>query len=212
MKRLLLFLNLLLAISQIQADNYKILYINDHHLKYINGKRVKVGDVFSDVYDIKWEKEEQAVKAINTSTKKQILFVGKKWMKKKGFEALLHNRHLSTHDRLDDNADLSFYDKLLKIFDDQYDILDSIEIETEVELSDSSYFLATYDHEGKKITKRLKNKGRVVIFDNSLFNFGEDKKKKCDVSISIDFVDEKTNLLFFVKDNIELTFYPAKIE
>ena len=77
MKRIAILLWLSMCIGQLSADEYKVLLVNDASLKFTNGKVVRVGDVFTDVKDINWQKEKQAVKAINLTTRKPILFVGK---------------------------------------------------------------------------------------------------------------------------------------
>ena len=61
MKRFLFLLSLILAASHVQADDFKVLFVNDNKLSFVNGKSVKVGDVFSDVKEIVWTKEKQAV-------------------------------------------------------------------------------------------------------------------------------------------------------
>ena len=209
MKRFLFLLSLMLAVSHVQADDFKVLFVNDTQLSFVNGKSVKVGDVFSDVKEIVWTKEKQAVKAINLKTKKQTLFVGKNWVKKAGFDALLHNRHLSTHEGQDDHAELTVYDKLLRMFADQYDLLDSIEVKSEVELSETCFFQATYEYGDKKVTKRLKHRDDVVIIDKTLFNVDEGCLEPRDIILSIDYNDDSTSTTIFVKDNIELIVYPT---
>ena len=77
MKRLLLLSCLGMWLSYANADNYKVLFVNDASLTYNNGKAVKVGDTFSDVNAIKWQKDKQAVKVFNLTTKKQMLMLGK---------------------------------------------------------------------------------------------------------------------------------------
>lgn len=211
MKRFLFLLSLILAVIQILADDYKVLFVNDNNLRFVNGKIVKVGAIFSDVKDIDWKMEKQAIKAINLNTKKQTLFVGKNWIKQSGFKALLHNRHLSTHDGQDDLAELTIYDKLQRMFADQYDLLDSIEVESEVQLSEVCYFQATYEYGNKKITKRLKHRGNIVIIDKTLFNNDGECLEPRDIILSIDYNDDSSATTIFVKDNIELIVYPNQL-
>ena len=211
MRKLLLLLSLTLGINQMKADSFKVLFVNDANLKYVNGKNVKVGDVFSNVQDILWEKDKQAVKAINMATKKQTLFVGKNWIKKTGIDALLHHRHLSTHDELDENAEATIFDKLARTFEDQYDLLDSIIVETQVELSAKRYFQISYEYGDTKLTKKLSRSGKNVIIDTSLFNVDGEKLDPRDVILTIDYINEDTGETIFVKD-VEISYIPNQIE
>ena len=211
MRKLLLLLSLTLGINQMKADSFKVLFVNDANLKYVNGKNVKVGDVFSNVQDILWEKDKQAVKAINMVTKKQTLFVGKNWIKKTGIDALLHHRHLSTHDELNENAEATIFDKLAQTFEDQYDLLDSIIVETQVELSAKRYFQISYEYGDTKLTKKLSRNGKNVIIDTSLFNVDGEKLDPRDVILTIDYINEDTGETIFVKD-VEISYIPNQIE
>ena len=212
MKKFLLLVCLLLSLIIAQADDFKVLFVNDNNLKYVNGKVVKVGDTFTDVNDIDWKKEKQAVKAINMTTRKQTLFVGKNWIKRSGIDAIFHNRHLSTHDGQDDNAELTIYDKLQKMFADQYDLLDSIVIPSEVKLSGACYFQATYEYGDTRLTKKLGHHGQSVIIDKTLFHVDDEHLEPRDVFLSIDYNDDASGLTIFVKDNIELNVYPETLE
>ena len=101
MKRLILLSCLGMWLSYASADNYKVLFVNDANLTYNNGKAVKVGDTFSDVDAIKWQKDKQAVKVFNLTTKKQMLMLGKQYMRKTGMDALISSKRLSTNDFMD---------------------------------------------------------------------------------------------------------------
>ena len=211
MRKLLLLLGLTLGINQMKADSFKVLFVNDATLKYVNGKNVKVGDIFSNVQDILWEKDKQAVKAINMTTKKQKLFVGKSWIKKSGIDAMFHNRHLSTHDELDENAEVTIFDKLARTFEDQYDLLDSVIVETQVELSAKRYFQITYKYGDTRLTKKLSHSGKNVIIDTSIYNVDEEKLEPRDVMLTIDYINEDTGETIYVKD-VEISYIPNKID
>lgn len=209
MKRILFLLCLLLGTCLAKADVFKVLFVNDKSLKFTNGKPVRVGDKFKEATDIRWEKDKQAIKAINLGTKKQTLFVGKSWIKKTGIEALLHKRHLSTHDDNKEPGQLTLFDKLQRTFDDQYDLLDAIEVKTEVELSDACYFQVSYMYGDTKKSKRLAHKENSVIIDSSIFDVDGEQLPPRDVELTIDYVNNTTGETFFVKDHIELTIIPS---
>ena len=211
MRKLLLLLSLTLGINQMKADSFKVLFVNDATLKYVNGKNVKVGDIFSNVQDILWEKDKQAIKAINMETKKQTLFVGKSWIKKSGLDALLHHRHLSTHDELNENTEPTLFDKLAKTFEDQYDLLDSVIVETQVDLSAKRYFQITYEYGDTRLTKKLSHSGKNIIIDTSIFNVDEEKLEPRDVMLTIDYINDDTGETIFVKD-VEISFIPNQLD
>jgi len=142
----------------------------------------------------------QIAKAINLSTKKQTLFVGKNWMKKTGIDALLHHRHLSTHDEVVEGAEDTLYDKLARTFEDQYDLLDSISVETVVPLSEESYFQIAYDYGDTRLSKKLSHKGQNVIIDMSLFHVDNEKLEPRDIKLTIDYVDGTNGQTIFVKE------------
>lgn len=216
-KRKILPLILLLGICQAKADEFKVLFVNDASLKFIqginHGKKVEVGDKFSKAEDILWEKEKQAIKAVNMKSMKQSLFVGKNWVKKSGIDALIHHRRLSTHDSFDElHKEMPLYEILPKIFEDQYDLLDSLEIEANVPLSDTCYFQVTYEYGDTKLTKKLMHERQTIIIDKSLFLVDDEALEPRDIILTIDYVDERTGIIIFVKDNIELTVYPNELE
>ena len=67
-----------LELNMAYADDFKVLLVNDASLKYKSGKTVKIGDVFKSAEEINWLKDKQAIKAYNMTTKKQVMFLGKK--------------------------------------------------------------------------------------------------------------------------------------
>lgn len=210
MKRNLFLISLILWNSLCLAGNYRVLYVNDASLKFVDGKVIKVGDVFSDAKDIKWEKEKQAVKAINLSTKRQVLFLGKNWVRVSGLQTLGREKHLSAHDSSDEIYK-TLTGKLMRTFESEYDLLDVIEIPTDVKLSKKKYFEATYEYDNSKITKKMPYKKGLVIIDRSLFEVGEKLLQPHDIVLSIEYVDEKSGQIVFVKDGIELNIIPLDL-
>lgn len=210
MKKLLLLSCLGLWFSHASADNYKVLFINDATLTYNNGKHVKVGDTFTDVNTIKWQKDKQAVKVFNLTTKKQMLMLGKQYMRKTGMEALISSKRLSTNDFMDtSDTPKTIYEKLGSVFDSQYDLLDTIELPADVELNDKCYFQATYKYGDTILTKKLKSKnGNTVILDKSIFEVDGKQLGPRDITLSIEYVNNDEELPIFVKDGIEVTYIP----
>ena len=212
MKRYILLLVLSLGISYVYAGNFKVLFVNDANLKYTNGKAVKVGDTFKTADDIKWQKDKQAVKAIDMSTKKQLIFLGREWSRKGGLDALITQKRLSTHDAAGLPEDQQ--DPFSGIFDDEYLLLDPIEIPVKesIVLDEGSHFEATYDYGDTRLTKPLKQKEHVVILDKSIFEVDGKQLGPRDIELSIEYVNTEAGLPIFVKDGIEVTYIPDILE
>lgn len=207
MRKLIILTALSLWAGLLSAENYKVLYVNDTSLTYIDGKKVEKGDVISDANTIKWEKEKQAVKVINLTTKKQSLFTSTEWARAKGLGALVYVRRASTQ-----ASGNSYYAKLFNTFKNEYELLDSIEVETDIELSDSCYFTAAYMYGDTKLVKRLSHHDGKVIIDKSLFDIDNKKLDPRDVTLSVEYVNKQEMKYTFVRDKIDLLVFPERIE
>lgn len=206
MKRLLSVMLLSLGLNMANADNYKVLLVNDASLKYKNGKTVKVGDVFKSAEDIDWQKDKQAIKTFDMTTKKQVMFLGKKYVRKSGSDALTGQKFLSTHAMGD-----TIQARLAGVFANEYNLLDSVMVDTEMELNEKSFFQATYNYGDAKITKRLSHEKGIVIIDRSIFTIGDQKLEPRDIYLSIDYVNELM-VCTPIKYGIDLYIIPEKLE
>lgn len=207
MRKLIILTALSLWAGLLSAENYKVLYVNDTSLTYNDGKKVEKGDIISDANTIKWEKEKQAVKVINLTTKKQSLFTSTEWARTKGLGALVYVRRASTQ-----ASGNSYYAKLFNTFKNEYELLDSIEVETDIELSDSCYFTAAYMYGDTKLVKRLSHHDGKVIIDKSLFDIDNKKLDPRDVTLSVEYVNKQEMKYTFVRDKIDLLVFPERIE
>ncbi len=197
MKRIIILLWLCMCIGQLSADEYKVLSVNDASLKFTNGKTIRVGDVFSDEKDIVWEKERQAVKAINMTTKKHTQFVSKMRNRDKGPGVLERTIQASAHGGYE--------------FQGMYNLLDSVEVNTDRDLSKGSYFQATYKYDDSIITKVLPHHHQTVILDKSLFNIDGKELEPRDVNVIIEFVDGVTGGVTFINE-VALYIIPESLE
>lgn len=199
-----MLISICLWINCAYADdgNYKVLYVNDTNLKYTDGKPVKNGDVIRDIDAIKWDKEKQAVKVINLSTKRIILFTKKAWKRQKGISTLGEDRLFSTQTSGDST-----------IFASQYDLMDSIEIPieipTEIELSDSCYFTVSYMYGDTKISKTLVHRDHHVIIDMTLFQSEGKILEPRDIKLSIEYVNQDKGTKYI--RNVDIFVFPKVI-
>lgn len=212
MKKLKLLSLLLLLPTAIMADSYKILYMNYPRLT-IDGKAAKVGTTFNDKSVIRWARLRQAIKVINMQTKKQSLMVARD-LNESGLsviDILTKTRHLSTHDKADETKPQSIYDQLDRIFDNSYELLDSIHIPTTMKMDDSHYFQVEYQYGDTKLTKHLKHEGGDIIIDRSLFNIDGEILDPRDLSLTIVYVDDPSRPAIFVKSDVEIYVVPQQI-
>ena len=208
MRRIAIFLFFACCSVFLYADRYKILFMNYPTL-HINGKPAKVGDVFDDKAIVRWSKERQAMRVFNLDKKKQILMVAHT-VNPKGnsiTDILTANKHLSTHSTSSQTPP-SLLRMLQHTFEKQYDLMDTIKINTPISLSDKKYFQASYYYGDSRITKKLNSNGGEVYIDRSIFNIDGKQLEPRDVEIDIDFVDETDSTFAFVCSGIEIYIVP----
>jgi len=153
-KATITLLLLTMTLTTTLARKYKILYLNSQRIT-IDGKPAMVGHTFSEHALIGWTEERQAMKVIDTETNTRYLLVAKmaEGRQQTAYDILTRNKHLSTHD---DGLDVkSSISKLRMSIADRYDLMDRIELPTELKADETHYFLATYDYGDTRLTKRL---------------------------------------------------------
>lgn len=219
MKKLLVAIVSLICLNSIccDADNtpkvemYRVLAMNNGDI-LINGKKVRVGMVFDDKAKVTWSKEKQAMRVFNMRTKRQFLMVSYSLKQNNltAYEILTSNRHLSTHES--ENKKTSFFSNLKLLFEDQYSLMDSIMISTDMPFDDNHYLLATYKYGDAQISKKLDYKDGHIIIDRTLFNIEDEHLEPRDIFITIEYKDEERGMMAFVKSDIELLIIPDKLQ
>ena len=201
--------------SVLRADDYKILFTNSNDI-LVDGKKAQVGATFNDKSVITWVKgkERQAIKAVNTKTNKMCLFVSQSLEKNSltALEILTANKHLSTHDSYQEGQDISIPIKLRKSFEEEYELLDTLVIDTKVELPTSYSLIASYDYEGKRVSKILKVEKKQIFIDRQLFSFEGKKLQPQDVKLTLDLYNKNEDVYTFIKGDVQLTVIPEVVE
>ena len=211
MKKLNLLVALLcLGLSTALAENYKILFLNSSKIK-INNKPAKVGSVFNEKATIKWSEERQAMKVISTSSFKRYLMVAKlsEGREKTAYDILTRNRHLSTHDNGQGIADPIL--KLENNIANSYDLLDEIEIPSDLTIDEMHYFIGSYEYGDTKLTKKLKHNNQNIIIDRSIFWVDGKKLDPRDINLTIDYIDGNIETPIYIKGDIEIIIIPEKL-
>lgn len=213
MKLLTILLFAFCNILIVRADDYKVLYLNSNDI-LIDGKKAQVGATFNDKSIITWAKnqERQAIKAVNTKTNKMCVFVSQSMEKNSltAYEILTANKHLSTHDAYQEGQDISIPIKLRKQFEEDYELLDTLVIDTKVVLPSSYSLIATYEYGDARISKTVKTANGQIIIDRKLFSIDGKALEPRDVLINFDLYNKENGMYTFIKGDVKLMVIPEK--
>lgn len=194
------------------ATKYKILFLN-HPKVLINGRLAKVGDTFNEKAVIRWTEERQAMKVMDTATGKRFLMTSKPSEKEEmtAYEILTRNKHLSTH-APGDKSQISDFDLLENSISPEYDLLDEIEIPTNLPVNENHYFMGSYKYGDTTVSKRLEHRDRKIIINKNLFCVGNTKLEPKDVLLTIDYIIKTPSNSVFIKDNISIIVIPMSLK
>lgn len=205
MKKLIPVLLVMGFVTTMLADNYKILLMNTKTIKI--GTRVyKKGDTFSDDSIIFWEKDKQALKAQNLTTKEIRLFAEPEF-KAKNCKTIkdyyVKNNHLSARD-----AALTLSDMAERLKGTFY-LFDTIYIESPMPVDSNRYFYISYDYAGKPEKKVLKMKEDCLIIDRSLFPRGKDFTE---IIMSMLYYYKGIDEDYLLSDSMKVALIPERIK
>ncbi len=207
----MLIVFLLVLLTTIKADKYRILFMNYPRL-FVNGKPAKVGDVFDDKAIIKWAKERQAIKVLNLRTQKRLVMASKPTNKKvlTAYDILTQNKHLSTHGPGDEV--LAPLKKLGNSIENEYDLLDTIAIPTEIHVNDTCYFVGSYLYGDTWLTKILKVERQQIIIDRTIFQVDGKKLEPRDIELTLEYTLDIYGRRRLIKEGIVLNVIPQLLE
>lgn len=205
MKKIIPVLFVLGFVSTVLADNYKILLMNTKTIKI--GTRVyKKGDTFSDDSIIFWEKDKQALKAQNLTTKEIRLFAEPEF-KAKGCKTIkdyyIKNNRLSSRD-----AGLTLSD-MAKGLTGTFYLLDTIYIESPMPVDSTRYFYISYSNEGRTEKKVLKMEEDQLIIDRSLFPI---KEGFSEITLSMLYYYKGIDEDYLLSDSMKVVLIPERIK
>lgn len=196
-KILFLFISVAFTATS-NADQYKILHMNTSSIN-IGGKSLHVGDTFDEEMPIKWESEKQAMKVLNTKTKKIRLFVSKQFSKSNSIKDLyLKQNHLSTR-----SSDLMDENELGEYLSNHFFLLDYISFSSILMVDETAYF--TIEINGKEHV--LGDNNGDVCISRSLF----DEQKKQYI-VSIFYLDKNDNSKLLITDKMVVELLPLFIK
>lgn len=205
MKKVIPVLLVMSFVTTMLADNYKILLMNTKTIK-IGACVYKKGDTFSDDSVIFWEKDKQAMKAQNLTTKEIRLFAEPEF-KAKGCKTIkdyyVKNNHLSSRD-----ARLTLSDMAEGLKGTFY-LLDTVYIESPMPVDSTRYFYISYDYAGKSEKKVLKKKEDRLIIDRSLFPRAKDLSE---IKLSMLYYYKGIDEDYLLSDSMMIVLIPDKIK
>lgn len=181
------------------ADDFKILYLTTPDIT-VGGKTLRVGDTFAGTAPISWTAPRQAMKVLNTATKKQSLVVAEKYRECKSRDMasyLVASKQLSTR-----RGELINTLELGVALGETHYLLDSIRVETKLPVDDNRFFFATYDYNGETINKKLVGDGNALVFDRSLYTIDGKAIEPFDVTLSVWYLDRTAGTKTLVTDKM----------
>lgn len=191
----------ILSALTVSADNFKILYLTTPNI-VIGGKTYKVGDTFAGNAPVKWSAPRQAMKVMNTATKKQSLVVAERYNGSKSADMnsyFVQSKQLSTR-----QGEIINTMELGIILGEQHYMLDSIAVRTSLPVDKDHFFFASYDHNGETINKMLTYRDGELIFDRSLYTIDGKPITPFDVTLSVWYMDRVSGKRTLVTDKMEI--------
>lgn len=181
------------------ADNFKILYLTTPSIT-IGGKTYRTGDTFAGNATISWATPRQAMKVLNTATKKQSLVVAEKYKDSKDLNSyFVQSRQLSTR-----RGELINTMELGIVLGEPHYMLDSIAVNTSLPVDRNRFFFASYDYNGETINKKLACKDGELIFDRTLYSIDGKEIKPFDVTLSVWYMDRTAGNRTLVTDKMTI--------
>ena len=208
MKKMIPVLLVMSFVTTMFADDYKILMMNTKTIR-IGTRIYKKGDTFSGDSVIFWEKDKQALKAQNLTTKEIRLFaepefraIGCKTIK----EYYVKNNHLSTRSNVLTLEDMK--EELAGI--ETFYLLDTIYIKSPMPIDSTRYFYVSYDNEGKSEKKVLKMKDDILIVINrSIFPVNDTISE---MSMSMFYYKKGIEDDYLLSDSMRIMLIPRRIK
>lgn len=200
-KTITAFAVLLVSVLAASADDFKILYLTSSDIT-IGGRTYKVGDTFAGNAAINWTAPRQAMKVLNTVTKKQSLVVAEKYAGCKSADMnsyFVQSKQLSTR-----QGELINTMELGIVLGDTHYMLDSISVRTSLPADADHFFFASYDYKGETINKKLTCRDGELIFDRNLYSIDGKAIEPFDLVLSVWYMDRTAGNRTLVTDKMTI--------
>lgn len=191
------YLLALLAAATLSASaaDYKILMLNTPTIT-IGGRQLSRGDTFSDRAVISWQSDRQAMKAMNTATLQQRLFVSADFERVKARTLgtyLSGRKHLSSRD-----GELSTPAALGTYLDDTFFFTDSITIQTAMPTDAQHFFYISYPYAGETINKLIPNRDGAFTVSADIFTIDGRPIPPFETDLAVYYLDQQAEKLTLI--------------
>jgi len=207
MTRLMLTIFCVVLCLCARAD-YRILFLNTPTI-VIGGKALKVNDTFEAGATIKWSVARQAMKVLDTQTGERRVFVADDFSKAKASSLqayLSKTKSLST-----DGPGMSPFSSLASYLNNDFYLLDALDIETGVPTDSRHYFFITYKDKGHELTKAVPNNNGIITLTPGVFYFNGSMPSD-HIRVKVYYYDKNADKVTTVCDKMNIIVLPRKID
>lgn len=208
MKRFLFLFVATLTTTILTKADFRIVFLNTPTIS-INGKELKVNDVFTEKAAIKWSSPKQAMKIVDTNSGQQRLVVAEQYQKSKAADImsfLKGVKHLSSRGSTNDIVTLR------NVVNDHFYFTDSISIPTTFKTDDNHFFYVSYDYKGEEVNKRIHNENGTFSISGDIFKVDGKPIPPFDVRLSLYYLDLKEDKSTLITDGMVVTLIPKEIK
>ena len=204
MKRFLFLMIFISCTLFVFSEKLEIKAMNTSYIT-IGGKKLKVGNQFDSNAEISWSHNGQAMKVFSKKKKKYYLLTQKYFERKKISNFISYKKVAFTRRfppiTVEDHKE---------IFEEGFDLLDSVLIEVGWKVNDYSYFVIEYEKDGQKYSIILPTDNGSLVLNRNLFTESEDTDME--LMVSVKYIEEEYNKCTLITDKMFIDIVPLWIE
>ncbi len=205
----ILFLVLGILVSLSAYADYRIVFLNTPTIK-INGKSLKVNDIFAPSSSVEWTSPKQAMKIIDTASGEQRLLVASQYQKSKAknIQSYISGvKHLSSRGIGSSNVVA-----LRATLSDHFFFTDSLKIETDFPTDHQRFFYISYTYNGEEINKMIPNDNGSFTISQDIFTIDGKPIPPFETTLSVFYLDETTGKVTLITEDMAITLIPDRLE
>lgn len=202
-------LTLILSTAITAAADYRIIFLNTPSIR-INGRELKINDIFHPSSQVEWNSPRQAMKIADTRTGEQKLLVASQYQKSKArtIENYISGvKHLSSRGIGASNA-VALRARLT----DHFFFTDSLRIETGFPTDHHRFFYISYVYNGEEINKMIPNENGAFTITKDIFTIDGKAIPPFEATLTVNYLDETTGKVTLVTDSMIITPIPERLE
>lgn len=207
-RRIFSVLAVIFASTLMLNADFRIVFLNTPTVS-INGKEMKVNDVFPEESTVKWNSPKQAMKVVDTQSGRQRLIVAEQYQKSKAADIMSFIKgvkHLSSRGTANNVVTLR------NMVTDHFYFTDSISFPTEFKTDGNHFFYVSYDYDGEEVNKRIHNQNGTFSISGDIFTIDGKPIPPFDVRLSLYYLDLKSNQSTLITDGMYVTRIPEELK